>query len=162
MPKIAMLEGYRGIPGSSRGRYGALMCGELDPIVAKIGVALAEARRVGVATSDTRYAAAAEFHAKQAGWWSSQDFMTPSTCRNLVAEGQSLLAGVNEAVASKGGQVTAGSVAPQASQDWGVSGILGDVKWIVLGVGGVAALIYLGPLIKTLLFTAKPARRARK
>ena len=145
MPKIAMLEGYRGIPRS--GRYGALMCGELDPLVAKIGVALSEARRVGVPTTDTRYAAAAEFHSKQSGWWSSQDFMMPGTCRNLVAEGQSLLAGVNRAVADKGGQLTASSVAP-VEQDWGVNAILGNVKWIVLGVAGIAGLVYLGPMIK--------------
>lgn len=161
MPKIAMLEGYQAVPARYvahrapvRGELGSLMCGELDPIVAKLGVALAEARRVGVSTADTRYAAAFALWDKQSGWWSGQDFMSPSTCRNLVTEANSLLSQLNRAISERGGSSVPGTLAP--SGDLGLLSGLRELKWIVGGVAVVGGLIYLGPVIKGL------ARKGKK
>jgi hypothetical protein len=133
-------------------------CAELDPAVAKLGVALAEADRVGVSPIDTRYAAAFAFHKKQTGWWSADEFVLPSTCRNLVMEANKLLLDLNVAIGAMGGQRTETSHGPEAPVDLQIRETVGELKWVVIGGGVILGLIYLGPLISAVgsIFNARP------
>lgn len=163
MPKIAMLEGYQGVGttdaglrrvsrrrlSGARGSMGSLMCGELDPIISKIGAALGEARRVGVPEDDARYTAAYAVWDKQSGWWSGQDFMMPGTCRNLVTEANSLLSGLNAAIGERGGTTLPQTIVPTEAPS--ITAGLSEVKWIAFGVLGVMGLFYFGPVVAGLV-----------
>ena len=157
MPKIAMLEGYKGIPG--RQMAGTAFCREFDDAMDRLKIAYQRALAVGVPASDTRMVVAQSFISRESGVMSTW-VAWGDACANMVKEANARLADVNSAImAQSPASMIPGSITGQPTQTFmsSLDSTLGTVKWIVIGVAGIAALAYLGPFIG--LIAPKPSRR---
>lgn len=150
MPKIAMLEGYRGIP-SERGRAlgTTAFCREFDDAMDRLKLAYQKALAVGVPVSDTRLVLAKSVMDRESGVWSTW-VAWGDACANMVKEANARLLDVNSAImAQSPAAIIPGAVSGQPTQTLmsTLDQTLGTVKWIVIGGAVLAGLVYLGPLI---------------
>lgn len=160
MPKIAMLEGYRGIPNERARALGTTaFCREFDDAMDRLKLAYAKALEIGVAATDTRLVVAKSFMDRESGVWSTWVAWGDS-CANMVKEANTRLVDVNSAILNQNpAAIIPGAVSGQPTPTFMASldQTLGTVKWIVIGGAVLAGLFYLGPMIKAL--APRPKRR---
>jgi hypothetical protein len=154
MPKIAMLEGYRGLPSYD----GTAFCREFDDAMDRVKIAYQKAQSVGISESDTRMMTAKQFISRESGVFSTW-VAWGDACKGMVSEANKILAELNGLIITGGGLAVRPSESGQVPPDLlpSPNETLSHLKWIVIGVGGLAALFYLGPVIKSF---AKPKRKA--
>lgn len=162
MPKIAMLEGYRGIPQERNSqRYAATtFCREFDDVMDRLKLAYSSAISTGVPASDIRLQTAAAFIKRESGIMSTW-IAWGDACSKMVSEATRLLGEVNNVLREYRTPTIRSPESGVVSQSFtaSITEPLTQVKWIVIGGAVLAGLFYLGPMIK---FLAPKSRRSRR
>lgn len=146
MPRIAMLEGYRGIPGRMDG---TAFCREFDDAMDRLKIAYQKALSIGVPSTDTRMVVAKSFIDRESGILSTW-LAWGDSCAAMVKEANARLVDVNSALIEQSPTAAipgAASGQPMPSLTDSLNQTLGTVKWIVIGGAVLAGLFYLGPFI---------------
>ena len=153
MNRITMLEGYQYMPANRALGDLGLFCSEIDQVLERLKIALAEADRVGV--SGPHYDAAKAFYDRESSFFRASIVMLPWQCQRVTTDGQALLEGLNSRLQSAGGQ----TVTPPTPD----SGMTGYIKTIVIVLAVGVGLVYLGPPLFALAAGAfsKPRVRLR-
>ncbi|MFA6168566.1 MAG: hypothetical protein WC700_18215 [Gemmatimonadaceae bacterium] len=132
-------------------------CVGLQDVLGAMGLALAEAKRVGA--SGLAVGDAQAFYDKETNWSSASNPILPSSCTAVTDAAKVRLAALNAAVGSAGGQMTA---PPVSAGSGGAGGLVGDwmgtMRTVAIAAAVIAGVVVVAPIVWNAVAVSKARR----